>query len=232
MVRPSKTFLFNYLEKKLKRVNAAIGLDAASANFKNRAMFKTQKYYGLDINLEHLKNGLQKYNDQNTFGILADLAKLEQLPQNSVDLIVSTNTLYALPPDKRLAAIDNLCRLAAPQAQFLCDLPLDKEFERIKKMLHTNFKQVKIIYYKNIFSQIYEKIFERNGFLGSHPVAGTRPFRFLAWLISLTEYLTCKLSFLNKHVLFVAKTKKDHPDKNQFNLSNIRKINPKIFDLT
>jgi len=53
MVRPSKSFLFDVLEKELKTITCGIGLDAASAHFKNRRMFKTDQYYGLDIDSKH-----------------------------------------------------------------------------------------------------------------------------------------------------------------------------------
>ena len=63
--RPSKSFLYDLLESKLRTIRGQVGLDAASAHFKNRTFFKTRQYYGLDIDLAGLRKGIQKYNDHN-----------------------------------------------------------------------------------------------------------------------------------------------------------------------
>src|SRR3989344_1329674 len=191
MVRPSKSFLFDVLEKRLSLLDGEVGLDAASADFKNRRMFKTKKYFGLDINLVSLKEGLAKYQtDEVTFGLCGNLVNLAALPVDSVDVIVSTNTLYRLSADQRMVAINNLIKLTAPNGYFFCELSIDPSLAQIIGLFKSNFKNVRIIYYKNIFSLAYEKIFEKDGYLGSHPIAGRKPFRLLAWLISRVEFVT------------------------------------------
>ncbi|MFH1890115.1 MAG: class I SAM-dependent methyltransferase [Candidatus Kuenenbacteria bacterium] len=231
MVRPSKSFLFDYLESRLKKIKGKVGLDAGSANFKNRRMFKTKKYFGLDINLDSLKNGIKKYNDYpNTYGIHADLSDLAQLPSNSVDIVVSTNTLYALPEEQKIRAVKHLCRLTAPTGQLICEFTISRDLNKIKNMLNESFKEVKIIYYKNIFSQAYEWIFERHGYLGSHPIAGLRPFRLLAWLISRLEFITSIFPAINQQVIFVCNGKKGSQYKKDFNLSHLFKVKDKLFN--
>jgi len=231
MVRPSKSFLFDFLEGKLKKFNQGIGLDAASADFKNRKFFQTEKYFGLDIDLAVLKSGVAKYNDDRTFGLYADLTNLESLPENSVEVLVSTNTLYSLPLDSRIGAIEGLCRLVAPKGWFFCELSLDNKFSQCLVVIKKYFKKVKVIYYKNIFSQAYENFFERDGYLGSHPIAGLRPFRFGSWLISRLEYLTNRFPSLNKEVIVIAQEKNNQDKKNDFNLDNLPIINEKIYQL-
>lgn len=231
MVRPSKSFLFDYLESKLKKFRSGVGIDAGSANFKNRRFFKTDKYFGLDIDEQALKNGLEKYPNDNTNAILADLAHLEKLPSNSVDLIVSSNTLYALSVDLRLKAIENLALILAPNGQLFCELVLDKDFPKALKIIKSRFNHVKVVYYKNIFSRAYEGIFEKDGYLGSHPIAGLKPFRLLAWIVSRLEYLTLKFSFLNKHVIIIAHDKKEKVQKNQFDLSHTNLKTDRLFNI-
>src|SRR3989338_6326754 len=97
MVRPSKSFLFDMLERQLRNTAGDIGVDAGAADLKNRKMFKTQKYFGLDIDLDGLRKGVQKHSDGATFGILADLTKLDALPDNSVDVVVTTNPQHCNP---------------------------------------------------------------------------------------------------------------------------------------
>lgn len=231
MVRPSKSFLFDFLESKLKKFNQGIGLDVASGDLKNRRFFKTEKYFGLDIDLEALKSGIVKYNDNKTFGLYADLTRLEGLPRNSIDVLVSTNTLYSLAPEARIKAIEGLCRLVKPKGWFFCGLSLDNEFNQCLMLIKKNFKKVEIIYYKNIFSQTYEKIFEKNGYLGSHPIAGKKPFRLLSWLISRLEYLTGKFASLNEEVIIIAQEKINQNGENNFNLDNLPIINKRIYYL-
>ena len=63
MVRPSKSFLFDRLEKELGKTKTGVGLDAGSATFKNRPMFKTGTYIGLDIDKQRVETGLKRYPD-------------------------------------------------------------------------------------------------------------------------------------------------------------------------
>jgi SAM-dependent methyltransferase len=230
-VRPSKSFLFDILEKKLSTITSGIGLDAAAAGLKNRKMFKTDKYFGLDIDLLTLKKGLGRNVFDNTFCIWADLRKLDLLSGDSIDVVVSTNTLYCLPIDKRIIAINNLCRLVSPEGYFFCELVLDKDFKKMVDIMKAKFNDVKIIYYRNIFSRFYEWIFEKDGYLGSHPVAGLRMFRLFAWLLSRLEYLTCFLKSLNKHTFIVCANKKDCYEKKEFDLSSVPLIEKRIYNI-
>jgi|SRR3989344_1595254 len=229
MVRPSKSFLFDVLEAKLSKIRGEVGLDAACADFKNHRMFKTEKYFGLDIDLDALRSGLTKPNTENSWGIFGSLTKIDSLPENSIDVVVSTNTIYHLSSADRLVALKNLCRLVAPSGIFLCDLPVDKDFNDGLAILQSNFNQLEVIYYKNIFSRIYEKIFEKDGYLGSHPIAGLRPFRLLAWLISRLEFLTKNLKSNKKQVFIICSDKKNTGRKNTFDLFGFSQIDEKIF---
>ncbi|MBI5655051.1 class I SAM-dependent methyltransferase [Candidatus Uhrbacteria bacterium] len=228
-IRPSKCFLYGFLDRKLSTVASGAGLDAASASFKNRPMFRTERYYGLDLNPNLLTAGLAKFPDQNTFGIHCDLSRLERLPSGSASAIASTNTLYCLSPEDLVLAISHLCRLTAPDGLLICEMPRADLADNLR-IFKTNFRKVEITYFKNIFSRAYERIFERNGFLGSHPIAGTRPFRLLAWLISRLEFLTCKIPWLNKHILIVCTDKIDRAS-NPFGLTGIPQPTERLYDL-
>jgi len=231
LVRPSKCFLFDALEKKLNKIDRGIGLDAASAGFKNRWMFKTDIYYGLDISLPAIKEGIKNYNLENTFGVLADLEKLNKLPENSVDLVVSTNTLYHLPSEKRLKAINHLSRITAPDGLFFCDLIYDHDFQKAYEAISGYFKDIEIIYYRNMLSGFYEKVFIKNGSFAIKSIVGSKVIRLTAWLISRLEYFTCRLGFLNKQALLICKNKKNNPIKNKFDLSGFPKLGDKIINL-
>ena len=229
LIRPSKIFLFSKLKHLLHELRGNIGLDAGCANLKNRRMFQTKLYYGLDRNLDLLRAGLAKYNDGQTFGIYADMAKLDVLPDNSVDVLVTTNTLNHLNPDDRKLAIKHLCRLAKSHGHFLCEMSLDQDFDALAKMIKSYFENSDVIYYRNALSRFYEGIFERDGDLSTHPIAGRRPFRLLAWLISRLEYLTCFWRVGNRHALIVCSGKIVKSSDEAFVLSGLPFIEPRIY---
>ncbi|MDP3741146.1 MAG: methyltransferase domain-containing protein [bacterium] len=231
MVRPSKSFLYDLLQAELFKLQGEVGLDAASANFKNRRMFKTNRYYGLDIRLDLLQIGLQKYQDENTFGIHADLVSLHKIPENSVDALVSTNTLHQIPFEKRKAAIEELCRICSPTGTFICELTLDASFDGTMSIINEKFSNITVQYYSNPISRFYEGMFEKEGYLGTHPIAGTRPFRALAWLISRLEFLTCKIRGINRHAFVIAGKKRGSPSAQKFNLSSLPIIEERIFEM-
>ena len=231
MVRPSKCFLFDYLEKTLKPYNQGMALDAGCANFKNRKFFKTDKYIGLDIDLEAIRAGIKKFLDNSSFGLLGDLSNLAVIPDNSFEAVVSTNTLYVLPWVLRFNAIKNLCRITSTNGIIFLDLEFDSQSAQVIDLFKSNFQEVKVIYYKNIFSNFYEKIFERQGFLGDHPLAGKKSFRILAWLISRLEFLTCRFSLLNKHLILIGTKKIGEAWNNQFEISALPLMEPRIYYL-
>lgn len=234
-LRPSKTFQFDVLENELSKFTGEIGIDAASETMKNKKMFRTKMYYGLDMNLDFLKQGLKKNKLEDTFGIWSDIAKLDQLPSNSVDIIVSTNTLNILPKENQIIALKHLCRLNAPQGGLIFNYstnetkktPLTEMVENARSY----FKKIKIIYTGNYISRVYEKIFEKEGWLGSHTIAGTKPFLLISWIISRLEYLTCHTSFGNSSALIICTDKKTTAPKNKFDTSQLKMIDKNLFNI-
>ncbi len=217
MARPSKTFLFEIFEKEIIGWNFGTALDAGSADFKNRRMFKTERYFGLDIDEAALKKGLKKYSGGGSQAILGDLLDLNQLPEASLELAAATNVLDHFQTAVREKVIKNLIYLVKPGGQLIFNAAQNDIYPDLVKNLKDNFGKVAIIYYRNIFSRLYEKIFEdKNGCLGSHPIAGGKIFRLITWLISRLEYLTCHFPRFNVRVLVICREKKDFGVKNEF----------------
>lgn len=228
--RPSKNFFYAVLERAIIRTKAPVVLDAASAIMKNRAMFKNTQYYGLDIDIEALRLGL-KNSPPETYGIWADMSKLEKLSSNSVELIVSTNTLYKLTSTDQIKAVDHLCRIAKPNGDFFLDVTNSGSVPALAETLKRRFKTVKIIYCKNPINQMYEKAFEQeNGDLGYHPVASLRPFRAFAWLLGQLEYFTCRFPRLNKQVLFLCFGKISNESIQTFDISHLPQIGDRLYN--
>jgi len=230
-IRPSKTFQFEIIRNTLKTLDGEIGFDAAAESMKNRKMFRTKKYYGLDIDVAMLKKGLaQNASDPAVIALVADLAHLEKIQSGSVDVCVSSNTLYHLPLENRYKAINELCRIMSPSGTLLLDLPLAARDGKIELILKECFGSVKQMYFRNIISQIYEGIFSRNGNLGTHPLAGTKPFLALSWLLSRLEYTTYSFKTLNAQTLYVCKNKRDAA-RNVLDLAGIPLLEDRMYNL-
>lgn len=207
--RPSKNFFFRRLEKELAKERGGLALDAASAAMKNRPMFKTAGYVGLDRDEAALRRGLEMYRSTDTLGLLCDLTKLSALPEGVFDLIASTNTLDHLKPAEAEQAVRNFIRLLKPRGTLLCQMSISARTDAIAAALRKEFQSVKTIYYTNPFSAAYEKLFEtEEGELGYHPFASSRPMRFFSFVISLLEYPISLFAILNRQVFFVCRGKK------------------------
>lgn len=228
MIRPSKCFLFDVLERQLSRVRGGVGLDIGSSDFKNRKMFCTEKYFGFDIDEKRVRDGLTRYPDGNTCGIVADASRIDILPEGSIEAVVSTNTLYALSEGKRVQAVQYACYITSPQGILIIDVPVDSAFQEIVRTVEAGFAKIELYYYRNIISRTYEKIFERNGDLGSHPIAGKRPFRLFSWILSRMEFLTTRIPSKKKYALIIAAGKKNKT-KNSFSLSGCEEISPRLY---
>lgn len=233
LLRPSKIFAFDMLERELKCLTGKIGLDACCENLKNRNMFRTEKYYGLDRDLKMMKSGVDKHT-KNVWGIYADLRHIEALPSNSVDVLVSTNTLYHLPKENTCGVIAELSRLVCSDGTFLLELPLDGEYDKRISELSRHFGEMRVIYFRNPANSAYEQIFERegDGFLGAHSVAGRKPLLALSWLLSRLEYITCYFRSLNKHAFIIATQKRKNEATQLFDLTRFPMIEDRIYDLS
>ncbi|KKW23531.1 MAG: hypothetical protein UY65_C0001G0023 [Parcubacteria group bacterium GW2011_GWA2_51_12] len=231
MVRPSKSFLYDRLESELKTLRGKVGIDAASADFKNRRMFKTDYYFGIDLDLSALGKGILKYNDERAVGIHADITNLRLMPTGCADAVVSTNTIYSIPADLQAKALGELCRITSPGGRLIIETSLDSNFPELLGVIKKYFLNVRVKYYRNPISRFYEWLFEKHGYLGNHPIAGRRPFRLFAWLVSRLEYLTFGVKAGNRHAFITAHSKIDN-EKNALDFSVLPRSNHRIIDLT
>ncbi|MBU0660577.1 class I SAM-dependent methyltransferase [Patescibacteria group bacterium] len=228
--RPSKNFVFNLLEHRLSKITSGIALDAGSSGDKNRRLFKTDIYCGIDIELSKLKQVAQKTkDDKNIFYLWADLSYLAILPSASVDVVVSTNTLYCLPSKARKKAVKQLCRITAPEGQFFCEMVMDADFDIYKKIFHTYFELVDIFYYRNRLSRIYEKIMGDTGSTRYRVFATSFPFRLLAGVLSVFEYFTASYIHKEKYVFILCKKRKNIIKKKLFDISQLPLIESNIY---
>ena len=231
-IRPSKNFLFGKLKRELARFTVGVAVDAASADFKHRKKFRTHAYYGLDTDRAALQRGLARQQPSNTFGVQADITRLERLPGGSADVVVSTSTLYHLPDAEHMdQALGALIRIVKPGGSFLFDLLADASLARALALVRPEFARARVFYFKNALSRAYERLFEQgpDGNLGTHPIAGRLPMRIIAFVIGLTEYLTCHAPGPRKHAFVIADNKRGG-EAHAFDLAHLPQIAPGLFN--
>ena len=223
---PSKKYLFKELKKFLyKNKNKEIGIDLASENFKNSIYFKTKKYLGVDKNINEIKLGLKSYKSKKNYGIYWDFTKKNLLGENFADVIVSTNSLSHIDSNKKkIKAVKNFIEMAKYNGEMFIQTELyDSSTKKIIEIINENCEQVSIKYYHNIFSQLYILIWKdkisKNKFV---EFLNTIKFNYL---ISLTEYLTCNIKFLNTKIIIVGRIKKlNNKKKVYFKLKRILRL--------
>lgn len=206
LTRPSKSFLFDYLDDLLKEECGDIGVDAAAERLRNRHMFRTKHYIGIDRDQHALERGLKSTLGDDVYALLGDLTDLTKIPEGSADVVLSSNTLYQIRPSLRGRAVKELARITAPQGVCIVELTKDEDFPAMLALLTERFKDVQIIYFKNPLSRAYERLaYDKKS--KERLLFVTKPFRLLAWLISRCEYLTMKSPALNTHVVVIARGK-------------------------
>lgn len=206
--RPSKRFLFRRLRAELAHETSGIGVDAASADFKNRPFFRTETYLGLDIHLPSLQAGLDRYGDgSRTLGIACDLTDLGALRTGFADVVVTTNTFHHIPAAARRPALTNLIRITRPGGTLFFEATLDAGFAGFLELLRAEFDSVEVSYYKNALSNAYESAFEVGGSL-ERRIVFSLPFVAFAELLSRFEAMTASTPGGKKHGFIVARRKK------------------------
>jgi SAM-dependent methyltransferase len=144
--RPSKTYLFQLLESDMERIGECErAADIASNNFKNREFFHCDTYFGVDINAEDLRDGLNGLDPDSTryAYVVGSIEKDELsevlsddvrhvavegdmrdalLPRDSLDLVVSTHSLGHVPSTDHRSVITNLVRYLRPGGHLLLQI--------------------------------------------------------------------------------------------------------------
>lgn len=140
---PSKFYLLRRLLKVLARGEGmSIALDAACADFKYRALFKTKYYIGVDISDENLGSGLLRKARPDDIGVLADLRVLKDFPAIA-DIVVSTHTLASLPPEDRHGGVMALANAVAQNGILFFNMPKETDSDELRDILESEFGVVR-----------------------------------------------------------------------------------------
>jgi len=231
VARPSKLYLFDYIENYLKNRNDNIGLDAASDRFRNRKLFHTKKYIGVDSNIRAIEKGLKIHNSNNSFGLIADLVQLEGVPSSSIDIVVSTNTLYQIECPDRLKAIKHLSRIVAPDGNFLCELTMDECYGEAAKILKENFMDIKRVYFKNPVSYVFEYFIYAILKKIYSGVIHLKIILVISLILSKLEVVLSPYKSLNRHVLLVCSNKVGGSPRQNMEISSYKKEGDRLYKL-
>jgi SAM-dependent methyltransferase len=226
--RPSKFTLFRRMQADLAQIDGAIGVDAASASFKTYPLFRTDSYFGVDNDLEALEQGRRDFPAAT--GILADIATVE-LPEASVDVCVSTNTMHWLTPDERRQAIDRLARLVAPTGWFILQVDHDEFLPEALAILGSRFEHVEVLYYRTRLSTLYEEWLFRHNDLDSRLRGALAVVQLnIARVMSLTDRMSTNGRNRN-HAYVRCHTRRDVQTRNEFTVHALRPLADGIYAL-
>ena len=243
-LRPSKTAMWRWLAADLREGCGRVGVDAASSAFKSYPLFRTCRYFGVDKSLAALLQGRRVHPEG--IGLLSDLCRLD-LPPASVDVCVSTYTLYRLPDGQRLVALRRLADIVHPDGLLIVELGNDGVFADELELLAHEFETAETFYFGNPLAQVYESWLERtgrvmprsqqmgpNGRDRPRPARRRRGWRLLvlgSWLISLTEVRSPARSPRWNAYAYVRCTRRRGHRPDPLNLDDRRLIAEGVYDV-
>jgi hypothetical protein len=183
---PSKIYLSRLLSRDLDELGqVTTGADIASAQFKHAHWFETDVYFGVDIDSERLRDGIDRFDgmgckthyvpgplsekEMETYqrqseeiyvALEADMLN-EIFPPNSLELVVSTHTLHWVSHTKQKQIVDNICSYVRPGGTFLLQIS-DKEAltQTLESKLRQEFDTVEIVPYRNVLSELMIHLLE------------------------------------------------------------------------
>ena len=176
--------LWQVLGEDLSEIKIGIGVDAAAADFKCRPLFKTTWYVGIDMLEKSLTRGRKRHPCD--FAVVGDISNI-QLRPDSLSVCVSTNTLYMLDRDQKIAAVEHMTDWV--KGTLILELPTDDAADVLWR-LKERFRNVQTLYFGNRLSRFFVWLFTRNGGLSS--ISNRWPFSIVnRWLTSI-ELSNCR----------------------------------------
>jgi hypothetical protein len=188
--RPSKTRLHRMLKKDLKnRDKKDTAADIAAQDFMNYKLFCQRVYLGVDISRKELVDGIESVsesecktelidapvtkNDLSLFetaedkyavGVRGDIYDYNLFPKDSIDLVVSTNTLIEnqLSPTSYRDIINSFCEYISKDGELIFNIAQKNIGNEIMRDLDRRFDHVEVIRYSNTLSNIWESYLENN----------------------------------------------------------------------
>lgn len=227
-IRPAKTALFRYLRKTLKSVNGDVCVDAACGNMKNRDLFRTERYFGLDIREDVIRAGLEKY--ETGYGIIGDIGDIN-VPDGSVDYLVSTNTLFWFDKEKLVGIVGRMSEWVNQKGTMFIEVRNDEMLDEVLNSLSCKFKDVRVLYYRNILSQLFDRVVERKGSFSRLKCSKSKVCLIFSLLISFLEPLTNRFRKLNACAIIKCRGKFVLSEETVFLIDDFKKTdNPRLYD--
>lgn len=209
--RPSKTHLYQLLQRDLSTIDEdAIAADIASNRFKNSFMFPNDVYFGVDLSSDLLYRGIDKYKDTQyeteyisapvesstiemyrqdgqprKIAVEGDILDTNLFPDNSLDVVVSTNTFNHLPETDYLSVVGSFYSYLSRGGDLFFNICVDLlsnegTVPEIVDFLEDKFHSVDIFGYCNIISALYEELWLEDG-EGNINKSKYKPIRYIQY---------------------------------------------------
>jgi SAM-dependent methyltransferase len=219
--RPSKFALWRMLEADLRDATGAVGLDAACAAFKTYPLFRTDRYYGVDVDRAAIEEGRRTHPE--AVGVLGDLVSLD-LPRRSVDVCVSTNTLHWMYPEDRREVERRLVDLVRPDGTLIVECERNDMLAGLLAHVHAEFDDVDVRYFGSWMARKYEAWLKDRSALEwrKGPMRTVR--MGVAMVLSWVELVAPHAAFGRGYVYIRARRRKDRSVVNEFVVDPARLI--------
>jgi hypothetical protein len=169
-LRPSKNALFSKLiddiREESRRYNYAA--DISSAHFDHGKYFKSEQYIGVDIDIERLHKGKEKFANNPKYGAVQADIRQPIFQPNTLGMIVSTHTLGHLNPQEHTAVVEMFIQYLDSGGCLLIQLTDDSPMAEIESLLRESFNCVNKFRYKNKITRIFEE-WHQHGDGSYHP---------------------------------------------------------------
>jgi hypothetical protein len=160
-LRPSKKLFYKKFKSWSDQRHYDVALDAASSNFKNASFISADIYVGVDMDDEQLERGQQQLYP-GAIPLKADVRQLDcHVPNNSVDLCISTHTISHLVEDDVFDFLSSLAKLNKQGGDLIFNMR-NEMFEKLElhQFFRLRYKRVIVQRYRNVFSRTYESFRE------------------------------------------------------------------------
>lgn len=189
--RPSNNTFYHHFYNDMKLSKGKkVGADIACQHLMHYRFFQTDHVICVDKLAEVFNNFKDIEKTGRATFLVGDITQLDINP-GSIDFVVSTHTLSHLKEEQRYYAVESLVKLVNSSGNLLFNIPYPGHVieKKIDKLLSENFRKVKKVPYRNIFSDAYEHLIaDQRGFV-SFPYDKPYIMRLMKGISRLLAYM-------------------------------------------
>lgn len=228
---PEYNYLYVLLRRALAPIRMGTGLDVGCSTLINANFFATERYIGLDMQEDRLREGLTRPRLRpNVSAVVADMHDLDRLPPACASVVACTNVLHWLSPSDTARAVDSMAGLCQRGGTLVLNIEQKRDgTAAIVSRLREQFDDVNVTPYMNrLTRRVYQAYtwFDRR--LGRR--WSNRVFRWLG----ITSLLFAVEERTGRgHMIFIAaRGRKDAGPDQDLSVDDMTRVGPDLYRLT